>query len=129
MNGMHRCALVLLLALASCGSVSRNTVWRGKALVMYEKYIADNPDLSAERKALLADDAMKAEVTTEADYKLLFHLRYGRVRGGYDSLDEPSIRKYFEGGITHHFWRGVYYATNYFTTNNYEEAVEPGWPE
>ena len=59
MNGMHQCALVLLLVFASCGSVSRKPVWRGKALDMYEKYLADNPDLSAKRRLLLRNNEMK----------------------------------------------------------------------
>ncbi len=70
---MRRCALVLLLALASCGTASRKTVWRGKALDMYRQYLADNPDISGKRKWLLRNDKMP---TTLKDYLLLYHLRY-----------------------------------------------------
>ena len=72
MNGMHRCVLVLLLALASCGSV-----WRGKALDMCGKYLADNPDIGTERKRLLRNGQMNSGVTTVKDYLLLYHLWYG----------------------------------------------------
>ena len=97
MNGMHRCALVLLLVFASCGSV-----WRGKALDMYQQYLADNPDLSAERKLLLRNDEMP---TTLKDYLLLYHLRYGRP-SPQPWPSPPAPRQYYEEGTLTHFFDG-----------------------
>ena len=132
MNGMRRCALVLLLAFASCSTVSRKTSWRGKALVMYEQYLADNPDLSAERKLLLSNNEMKRGVTTLKDYLLLYHLRYGRPQSPGRGMN-AHVLAHYEGSCEVIFWDDVFFdafsmqggATTYFRT----PEVEPGWPE
>ncbi len=137
---MVRCALVLLLALASCASV-----WRGKALEMYEQYLADNPDLSLERKWLIKHDKMRSGVTTEADFCLLFHLQYGRPHNGpRERLITPvrlpadyrwvRVNTFFVGVIPYHFNGGVltdqrFLEDNWSATGSWLPNVEPGWPE